>query len=292
MSEMNDPYFNETDGSKAFPPNAPSTGRGCLFYGCLGVLVVGALGAVLLASVSFLALRYGSRLIEEYTATRAEPVPIVELPAEQVEAIEHRLDEFQTSVEADQGATLRLTAEEINALIARNPNLSGRLAVEIEGDVLRGKLSFPLEELGLPRMLLGGLKGRYLNGEARFRPILVGEGLLRIQIDELIVKGEPVPQEFLDNLNQGDNVIHFDREDREGKRDLMRSLERIDVEDGAVVLRARARKVPPNASVDEAPQSPNSNADFDADPEHEPSDPPHPPAPPPPPASDEIAPVD
>lgn len=285
MSDMSDPYFNDPDGFKPFSPEQPkSTGRGCFFYGCIGVLVVAALGAIALTVVSVVALRFGSRLVEEYTATQPVPVPIVELPAEEVEAIEQRVEAFETAAESgEEETTLRLTAEEINGLIAQNPDIRGRLAVEIEGDELRGKLSFPLEELGLPRVLFGGLQGRYLNGEARFRPILVGEGVMRVQVEELIVKGQPVPQEFLDGLNQGDSTIRFDEADGR-KGEFMRRIERIDVEDGAVVLRARAvRDVPeaePSEAVEEAPAEPDAIPETDLP---EPSEPP--PTPPEPPTA-------
>ena len=43
MSDMNDPYFNEFADEKPFSPEQGTESprrRGCLFYGCIGVLIV------------------------------------------------------------------------------------------------------------------------------------------------------------------------------------------------------------------------------------------------------------
>lgn len=249
MGDPIDPYFDDFSDSKPFSSEPKSSGRGCVFYGCVGVLIAGTLGAIALAVLSVFAIRFGSQLVEEYTATVAEPVPIVELASEEVEAIERRVETYQETAEEGEATTLSLTAEEINGLIARNPNLRGRVAVAIEGDELRGKISFPLENLGLPGVLFGGLRGRYLNGEARFQPILIGDGIMRIQVDELIVKGQPVPKEFLDQLNQGDSTIRFDQAG-DGKGDFLRRLDRIDVENGAVILTSRGKRSPSEFPVE------------------------------------------
>ncbi len=240
MGEGNDPYFDEGSGQKPDFPGVEGPRRGCLFYGCIGVLVVGALVGALLAILSVVAYRFSSRMVERYTATAPDPVPVVKLPEPRIQSIEERVNAFEDAAEAGDAATLNLTAEELNALIARDPNLRGRVAVDIEGDLMQGQLSFPLEELGLPNIILGGLKGRYLNGMATFTPTLNPDGTIGVQIDDLTVKGQPVPDEFLKKLNEPGSAIRFDLDETGNKSRALRRLKEIEVRDGRLILKTRS----------------------------------------------------
>ena len=78
------------------------------------------------------------------------------------------MEAFRKAVE-DGTATepLVLTSDDLNALIDENDELKGTIYVKIEGDELKGQVSFPLEKLPLPMV-----KGRYLNGEADLKASL------------------------------------------------------------------------------------------------------------------------
>lgn len=273
MGDHNDPYFSQPIGDKGFGFEPDRPRRGCFFYGCLGVLIAGVVGVILLAMLSFTVYRVGSQLVAEYTATAPEPVPVVELPTERVEAIEARVEAFQDDARAGRAATIRLTPEEINGLIAADPNLRGRVAIDIVDDQIEGRISLPLESLGLPSVIYGGLKGRFLNGDARFTPVLKPDGGVTVRIDALSVKGVPAPRELLDRLNEGEIEIHFDQ-DEPRRGEFFRRVERIEVEDGALVLTSRPRE----AAGTDATTSPVTEPD-DAT-EAPPAAPPEPPPPP------------
>lgn len=277
MGDINDPYFDDLPAGKASPTGAEGRGRGCFFYGCLGALLIAVVGLVLVGIVGVYLARFSSRLIDEYTATSPEPVPVVELPKAEVEAIEGRVQAFQDAAGAGQASTLVLSAQDLNALIAEDPNLRGRLAVEIEGNQLQGRLSFPLEELGLPGFLFGGLKGRYLNGSARMTPTLVSSGKLAVRIDELTVKGQPVSEEFLKALREGKAVIEFDFDEFKDKDGILRRIEAIEVRDGNLYLTAGPVRAGKSAEPSE-----RSNEDESPETTLE-APPPAPPAPPEPP---------
>jgi len=160
------------------------------------------------------------------------------------------VDAFEAAARAGAPATLSLSAEDLNALIARDPAMRGRVALAIEGDQLRGHLSFPLEELGLPTLILGGLKGRYLNGTARFTPELEGDGKIRARIDELIVKGQAVPEDFVEQLREAD--ISFDlAHDDPARQEFLQRLERIEIRDGHLILTAQPADPGAKAADDE-----------------------------------------
>ena len=65
---------------------------------------------------------------------------------------------------------LVLTSDDLNALIEENPELKGRIYVKVEGDEVKGRVSFPLDKLNCH--CRWPFKGRYLNGEADLKASL------------------------------------------------------------------------------------------------------------------------
>ncbi len=61
---------------------------------------------------------------------------------------------------------LVLSSDDLNALIEDKPEMKGKIYVTVEGDEVKGRVSIPLGELGLPMV-----KGRYLNGKADLKGI-------------------------------------------------------------------------------------------------------------------------
>src|SRR6267142_1961253 len=87
----------------------------------------------------------------------------------------------------------------ISALIATDPDLQpvkGKLYVMIEGDQLKGQVSVPMEQVGLPIF-----RGRYLNGTGTFR-VLVRNGILLLTAEKLVVKGKPLPDNYMKEIRQ------------------------------------------------------------------------------------------
>jgi len=88
-------------------------------------------------------------------------------------------------------APLTLTSDEINALIATDPDLQplkGKLYVTLENEHIKGQLSVSMDEAGLPMF-----RGRYLNGSGTFS-LSLRNGILRLTAQEIAVKGKPLPE--------------------------------------------------------------------------------------------------
>lgn len=118
--------------------------------------------------------------------------------------IEPHLDQLK---DPETGENIELTAEQKQQILAEWRKLPQMLRVEIHGDRIKGKLSIPLNKyIGLG--FLGIDEERYLTGKASFN-ISVEEEKPKIDIDYLEVKGEAIPSEVLDELQ---NQVNLNKE--------------------------------------------------------------------------------
>ena len=220
------------------PSQNPPRKRGCFFYGCLALLVMMLIAGVL----GYVGYRYASnavnRLVNDYTDTAPAPIEKVELSPSELNELKQRMGTFAQALQSQQSAQeLVLTARDINALIATESNLShlkDRLFVMIDDDRITGKISWPLENIGPLK-----LKGRFLNGVAAFNVSLEGTNL-NVRIDSIEVKGKPLPPSVLAEF-QKQNFAEDIRGDPEAA-EALRKFDRIQVQDGAVVLKNRVKQ--------------------------------------------------
>jgi hypothetical protein len=227
---LNDaPLDDLTDAS---PDEPPRKRRGCLFYGCLSVVLV-------LVLLALLAWYLVTRSVTAYTDESPRPLPVVTLPPEQAEALQERASAFEEAVKApepevEEPPSLVLSEEEVNTLLFReNPGLQGKLLVRLGADRLIAELSLPLDFLHL-RLF----KGRYLNGRAVMN-VSVRDGKVFAFIDDLQVNGRPLPKVLdraLKEKNLGED-LHFQPETQR-YMDRIKSLE---VKDHHLIIRARPR---------------------------------------------------
>ena len=137
--------------------------RGCFFYG----MVVGSILFVLLITAALCTFLYAKGLLDQLTDKQPLTLPKVVLSDEQMDRLRDRIENFRDAAQQGQATEpLALTAEELNALIQTDADLSplrNRLYVIIEGDRLKAQMSFPAEELGFERF-----KGRYVNATGTF----------------------------------------------------------------------------------------------------------------------------
>lgn len=200
--------------------------RGCLFYGCLTVLV--------LACLSALGIYFGieylfSNVIQRYTSTTQLTLPTSHYNPADYPALKARLKEFTTGVSTGTGPKeLSLTQDEINAIISSEPDLKeikNMLFVQIQGDQLGGKISIPFDGLGFP--------GRFLTGEAKFK-VALENGMAEVQLNSLVINGAELSQTILDQLNKTDIIgqIYKERENREA----IKKLESISTKDGRLII--------------------------------------------------------
>lgn len=205
----------------------PPKQRGCLFYGCLGLAVAGLLCLAAVTGAYF----WAKRVLNTYTSTTPAPLEKVEYPAAQMDELKGRLQAFKKALDdGKESAELVLTADDLNALISREPQLKGKLFVRIDDDKLKGEISMPLPDIGVLK-----LKGRYLNGTAAFRVVL-SAGLLDVRLDEVLVEKKPLPAVILKEL-KAQNLAQQYQADPRIVADIAK-FESIQITNGGVCLRS------------------------------------------------------
>ena len=216
------------------PTPAPETKkrRGCFFYGCLTVVVI----FVMVGIMAILAVNYFKSLINTYTDTSPMALPKVEMPAAEYEALDKRVAAFKESLDKKKDVSpLVLTGDEINALIAGKPDtkqFKDKFHISIEGDKIKGQVSIPLGDTGIPFT-----KGRYLNGAAAFKASLQN-GVLIVTADSIVVKGKPLPETFMARLRNENLAKDAYRDPKNAET--LRKIESIEVKEGKVSIKPRA----------------------------------------------------
>ncbi len=244
------------------PPPKPAKGPNtCLIAGAIGCLVVIALVVLVVVGGFFAVKGVITSMVDEYTETAPVELPAVAISDEELEALQARAAAFtkavkgegETAAEPVSGAAegpevteiaeggageaaapaepLVLSERDINALIQHDPEwqaLKGKVYVSIEDGLVKGEVSFPLDELEFEMV-----KGRYFNGSATFS-VQLRNGVLFVTVDSATLKGSPVPEEFMAGL-RAENLAKNMQQDPE-LREFLDKLERIEVEDGTITI--------------------------------------------------------
>lgn len=209
-------------------------GLGCFARGCLILLVF----AIVLVIACFAGMWWGLQrhsaivhgiywLAKTHSISDA-PAPVPEFTASdsQVRNFRERWQDFEQKTRAGQPDEIELSADDINTLIATNPDVRGKWFVSIEGGQLRFQLSLPLEEM-LSR------PGYYFNGDIAIE-LKGAQSLEDPQLNRIIVNGEQVPRDLL-------RWKYHSRRLNEYLADYRNSynLGTIEVRDSKVILRSR-----------------------------------------------------
>jgi hypothetical protein len=228
MSQLVSQYARMNDGSN--PPKQ----RGCLFYGCLTLGIVGLVMIIAGVVALYFAKRTVSGWINEYTDTAPASVPQTEYSSAQLQALRERLTVFKEAMDKrGPPAELLLTADDLNALVAADKDLTGKVFVQITDDKIRGNISLPLDNLGPLK-----LKGRYLNGSGAFK-VTLENGFLDVTLDSLEVKGKSLPKPLLKELKK-QNLAKDATRDPDA-RATIEKLDSLQINDGKVILRSSGK---------------------------------------------------
>jgi hypothetical protein len=221
---MNDPQFTPFTPYETPPVEAQRKKHGCFFYGCITVIVL----AVLLALVIYLGIRYAANEIGKYTSPTPETFPQVNLPAGEREALENRVKEFGDALEAQRPVEpLVLNSDQLNALIEENPAFKGMVHVDIKGDKIDGQLSLPVP-------LFGG----YLNGTGELK-VSLRDGNLVVTADSISVRGQPVPEQYMKDIRNQNLAKDAYKNPKNAEQ--LRKIESIEVKDGTIIIKARPK---------------------------------------------------
>lgn len=221
---------NAYEAPESQPEKKP---KGCMFYGCLIVGIGTALLLLLMIGGGVGGYFFLKGQVDKYTSTEPVEIPVAEATEEEVAEIQSRIDRLQQAVEADEPAAERevvLTADDLNALIASQDDLKGRVFVRIEGDQIAGDVSIPLDDVPMG-------KGRYLNASATF-DASYQDGVPIVTLKDAVVKGQPLPQSFIDAMAQ-ENLAKDMLKDPE-VAEKFRKFESIEVRDGKIILKLKA----------------------------------------------------
>jgi hypothetical protein len=174
-------------------PQAPNQQRksssGCWWAAGIGCLVVVVL-VIVLGVVAYMGFQ---SLLDQATETEPAELPKVEMSDVDYPALQQRLDTFVASLKAGESPDpLTLTDTEINALLQHNPNwqpFGDYVYVTFTEGTVQGQVSWPIPFF----------EGRYFNGEAAF-DVYVRNGALFVTVQSATFKGEPVPEEMVQQM--------------------------------------------------------------------------------------------
>jgi hypothetical protein len=197
-------------------------------YGCLAGLVL----LLMIVLGGLFGLYYAKKMFKDFTDSKPAVLPEVRMSRAEIQKIQQRIDNFRQAVRMGKPTEpLKLTSDEINALIATDPDLSalkGKLFVKLSGNEVEGQLSVPMESVGLPLF-----RGRYLNGTGTFN-IGLHNGQLRLHISSFEAKGRRVPKVYMDQIRKENLASGINQEPRAAAA--LDWLKEITVEDGKLVL--------------------------------------------------------
>ncbi len=230
----NDPEFYQAPKFTPEPPQALPKQRGCFFYGCIIATILALLMAIVLGVGALFRvsptqpvggpvhLHHAARASQGRHAAGAAP------------ALKDRIEAFRNAVDAGTPTEpLVLSSDDLNALIDEDDDLKGKIHVRIEGDEVKGQVSIPLERLGP-----GMMRGRYLNGEADLKASL-SDGVLIVTLDSIEVNGKRPPDEIMKGIREQNLAKDAYKNEKHAK--MIRKLESLEVKDGKIILRVRAK---------------------------------------------------
>jgi hypothetical protein len=137
-------------------------GLGCLGCGCLILFILAVLAGLFIVGSTYM----GYRSIYALTSPDPVTVPSFDGGDDAYNAATQKITAFNQNVQTNQPASLQLSADELNTLIARNASLSKlnfKIFVSINDNQAHVQTCLPLDGL-----LFGLFKGRYLNLDTTF----------------------------------------------------------------------------------------------------------------------------
>ena len=173
-------------------------------------------------------------MLRYFTDTKPLLIAEAQVAPGAFEQLQRRAGLFRDALRAGRTpAPLVLSADEVNTLIANDPELKalkGRVYIIsfLERNRVSAQISLPVEELGLSR-----LRGRFFNGAAMFSMSLKN-GILYLYAENLAVKGRPLPGLYM-KLLRGRNLATRANEDARISVGL-NQLQKIEINDGKLIV--------------------------------------------------------
>lgn len=241
---MNEPYAPAPGYSNqpGYPP-PQRQGMGCFAKGCITVVILILVLGLLIGGVGW----YTFRNITAFVSPT--PVAIKTYPATEAQYKEviARYTAFIQALNAGKASTLTLSADDLNTLIARDPefkDIRGKVYMSIEKDEIVAETSFLIPE-DSKRPGSGGTSRGYFNGRARFAASF-SAGELTFYVRKIeSMDGKPMSDLMLSFLNKADliaqgfnNAMHDERRKGTAWAEAMSRVDKMVVENGHIVVTA------------------------------------------------------
>lgn len=119
--------------------------HGCLFYGCMTVIVIVVVGGTIIGFGTWYLFKY---LKDSYTASVPLKIEQVQIPKEEIDKVHESLEGLKKDLdEKETPFDYRISSRDIQAIMqfdSENAKLSEFLSIEIIQDEIHGKWSAPL----------------------------------------------------------------------------------------------------------------------------------------------------
>ena len=213
------------------PKRESSCLKGCLFF--LVFVVLGFL--VLIASIHYWGTRSHSAVargiywLTKMHAISDKPaaIPRVNVSALDRENVLERWEQFEQAGRAGQAAEIELTANDLNLLIAEDPDVDGKIFGTIEGNQLRFQISARLTQTIVRA-------AQYVNAQVTIEAA-EPQTLDRPDLRRITVNGKSVPDDFLEWRYGGRLLRDYATQYAE-----MMRVKSAQIRDGKLILRSRS----------------------------------------------------
>ena len=233
MEEMNPPPIAPIE-------TTPPKRRGCFFYGCIVSLVLAfVIGTVFVLTMAYI-IKRANAMVADYTDTQPATLPHDSMPASELKDLKDRLAVFGQALDAHSNVPpFILTGHDINGLMndafstAQAPmdKFKNHLYVAVEDNRIKGQVSMAADKIVHVPFI--HTEGRYLNGAVAFKVVLTNQQL-SVSIDQIEVKGKPLPEQFMSGLRQA-NFAQNAQNDPSNSAAIGR-FETIEIKDGKIVI--------------------------------------------------------
>jgi hypothetical protein len=216
------------EGPSAGTGEPAAKGRGCLFWGGITLLILLVVTGVLIGMVGYPAYR----MLMKVTSPTPAEIPVYKLKEGEHDALVKRISAFENAPEPGPPSRLELSADDLNALIAGDPDLkvhAGEAFVRIDGDKFFLDESVSLDAMPFISFLF---KGRYLNLTFQLKLAIEG-GRLKGTPEVIVANQEPLPEEMMTSSRER-NV--FERMSSDKTMTFFNKAKSAYVKDGKLVL--------------------------------------------------------
>ncbi len=207
-------------------------GKGCLGCGCAVLVAI----VLLLAVLAFLFYRKFDAVAQTYTSSAPADIPTTDGGDAVYRATQAKLNTFTQALQQNRPATLRLSADEINTLIARDPGyaaLHGKVHVSLEGDTAEIQSSL---QLGQVEKIY--LADRYFNSDATLGlGFIPATHSIVLDVRRLQLSGQPLPPSANQSLSQTlSTMVNQQLQLNSQAKTFLDRAQKIDVESGELVI--------------------------------------------------------